>query len=98
MTARFVTDPDQMRSIAGLFDMYAQIVQDEALKMGASSQSIAGDGWSGQAPVSSSDTMGQTNQAFLNIVNMLHGARDDLIRDADIYELQELDFQQTLGY
>jgi WXG100 family type VII secretion target len=97
MTARFVTHPNQMRSIAVLFEMYAQIVQDEARKMRASSQNIAGADWSGQAQVSSYHTMGQINQAFLDIVNMLYGARDDLIRDANIYEQQERDFQQTLG-
>jgi hypothetical protein len=37
----------------------------------------------------STDTMGQMNQAFRNIVNMLHGVRDGLIRDANNYEHQE---------
>ena len=48
MTTRFMTDPDQMRAMAGRFDAHAQTVQDEALKMWASSQNIAGAGWSGQ--------------------------------------------------
>ena len=30
--------------------------------------------------------MGQMNQAFANIVNMLHGVRDGLVRDANNYE------------
>jgi hypothetical protein len=83
MTTRLVNDPNQMRCLASLFDMYAQIVQDEALKIGASSQDI--------------DTMGQINQACRNIVKTLHGVRDGLIRDADIYGQQEQAFQQTIG-
>ena len=97
MTARFMTDPDQMRSMAGRFDVHAQTVQDEALKMWASSQNIAGAGWSGPAQVSSYDTMGQMNTAFRNIVNMLHGVRDGLIRDANNYEQQEQASQQALS-
>ena len=49
-------------------------------------ENIAGAGWSGQAQATSYDTMGQMNQAFNNIVNMLHGVRDGLIRDANNYE------------
>jgi WXG100 family type VII secretion target len=90
-----MADPDQMRSVASLFDMYAQIVQDEALKMWASSQNSAGTGCSGRAQASSRDTMGQINQALRNILNMLHGVRDGLIRDADIDEQQEQVPQQT---
>ena len=41
-------------------------------------ENIAGAGWSGQAQSTSYDTMGQMNQAFTNIVNMLHGVRDGL--------------------
>jgi len=37
------------------------------------------------------------NQAFRNIVNMLHNVRDGLIRDAGNYEAQEQAAQQTLG-
>jgi uncharacterized protein YukE len=79
---QFKTDPDHMRAMAGLFDVYAQTVQDEALKMRASSQN---------------DTMGQMNQAFRNIVNMLHGVRDDLIRDANDHEQQEQASLQILS-
>ena len=43
------------------------------------------------------DTMGQMNQAFRNIVNMLHGVRDGLIRDANNYETQEQSSQQILS-
>jgi Proteins of 100 residues with WXG len=57
MTTRF--KPDQMRDLAGLFEVYAQTVQGEAAKMWASSQNIAGAGWSSQAHLSSHDTMGQ---------------------------------------
>ena len=97
MPARFMTDPDQMRAMAGRFDVHAQTVNDEAAKMWASSQNIAGAGWSGTAQATSYDTMGQMNQAFTNIVNMLHGVRDGLIRDANNYEQQEQASQQALS-
>jgi WXG100 family type VII secretion target len=70
---RFMTDPHEMRSMAGRLDVHAQTVEDEARKMWASSQNIAGAGWSGTAQMTSYDTMGQMNRAFRNIVNMLHG-------------------------
>ena len=76
MSTRFMTDPHEMRSMAGRFDVHAQTVEDEAGKMWASSQNIAGLGWSGTAQATSYDTMGQMNTAFRNIVNMLHGVRD----------------------
>src|ERR1700761_4809067 len=97
MPTRFMTDPHEMRSMAGRFDMHAQTVEDEARKMWASSQNIAGAGWSGTAQMTSYDTMGQMNQAFRNIVNMLHGVRDGLIRDANNYETQEQASQQILS-
>jgi WXG100 family type VII secretion target len=97
MTAHFMTDPHEMRSMAGRFDVHAQTVADEARKMWASSQNIAGAGWSGTAQMTSYDTMGQMNQAFRNIVNMLHGVRDGLIRDANNYEQQEQASQQILS-
>ena len=86
MSTRFMTNPHEMRAMAGRFDTHAQTVEDEARKMWASSQNIAGAGWSGTAQATSYDTMGQMNQAFRNIVNMLHGVRDGLIRDANNYE------------
>jgi len=92
---RFLTDPHEMRSMAGRFDTHAQTVEDEARKMWASSQNIAGAGWTAQS--TSYDTMGQMNQAFRNIVNMLHGVRDGLIRDANHYESQEQASQQILS-
>jgi WXG100 family type VII secretion target len=97
MSTRFMTDPDAMRDMAGRFDMHAQTVEDEARKMWASSVNIAGAGWSGTAQSTSYDTMGQTNQAFRNIVTMLHGVRDGLIRDAGHYETQEQASQQILS-
>jgi WXG100 family type VII secretion target len=97
MTTRFMTDPNAMRDMAGRFDMHAQTVEDEARKMWASSVNIAGAGWSGTAQSTSYDTMGQMNQAFRNIVNMLHGVRDGLIRDANHYETQEQASQQILS-
>jgi WXG100 family type VII secretion target len=96
MVARFMTDPHQMRAMAARFDMHAQTVSDDARKMWASSMNIAGAGWSGTAQMSSYDTMGQMNQAFNNIVNMLHGVRDGLVRDANNYEAQEQASQQAL--
>ena len=69
MPTRFMTDPHQMRAMAGRFEVHAQTVEDEARKMWASSMNIAGAGWSGQAQATSYDTMGQVNQAFRNIVN-----------------------------
>src|SRR6201995_14266 len=97
MPTRFMTDPHEMRSMAGRFDVHAQTVEDEARKMWASSQNIAGAGWSGTAQMTSYDTMGQMTQAFRNIVNMLHGVRDGLIRDANNYEQQEQGSQQMLS-
>ena len=97
MTTHFMTDPDQMRAMAGRFDVHAQTVEDEARRMWASSQNVAGASWSGAAQATSYDTMGQVNQAFLNIVNMLHGVRDGLIRDANNYEQQEQTSQQMLS-
>ena len=73
MPTRFMTDPHQMRAMAGRFDVHAQTVEDEARKMWACSQNSAGAGWSGTAQATSCDTTGQMNQAFRNIVNMLHG-------------------------
>ncbi len=97
MTARFMTDPHAMRDMAGRFEMHAQTVEDEARRMWASSQNISGAGWSGAAEVTSFDTMGQMNQAFRNIVSMLHGLRDGLVRDAGNYEQQEQASQQVLS-
>ena len=89
MATRFMTDPHAMRDMAGRFEGHAQTVEDEARKMWVSSQNIAGAGWSGQAQATSYDTMGQMNQAFRNIVNMLQGVRDGFLRDATRYEAQE---------
>ena len=44
MTARFMTDPHAMRDMAGRFEAHAQTVEDEARRMWASSQNIAGCG------------------------------------------------------
>jgi WXG100 family type VII secretion target len=97
MATRFMTDPHAMRAMAGRFETHAQTVEDEARRMYASSQNISGAGWSGLASATSLDTMGQMNTAFRNIVNMLHGVRDGLIRDANNYEQQEQASQQILG-
>ena len=97
MTTRFMTDPHQMRSMAGRFDVHAQTVEDEARKMWASSTNITGAGWGGSAASTSYDTMGQMQSAFRNIVNMLHSVRDGLIRDANNYEQQEAASQTALS-
>ncbi|OBJ91072.1 WXG100 family type VII secretion target [Mycobacterium asiaticum] len=97
MASRFMTDPHAMRDMAGRFEVHAQTVEDEARKMWASSQNIAGAGWVGQAQASSHDTMGQMDQAFRTIVTMLHGVRDGLLRDAGHYEQQEQASQQVLS-
>ncbi|OHV04101.1 WXG100 family type VII secretion target [Mycobacterium talmoniae] len=97
MPTRFMTDPHQMRAMAGRFDVHAQTVEDEARKMWASSMNITGAGWGGTAANTSYDTMGQMQTAFRNIVNMLHGVRDGLIRDANNYEQQEAASQTALS-
>jgi WXG100 family type VII secretion target len=96
MAARFMTDPHAMRDMAGRFATHAQTVQDEARKMWASSLNIAGAGWSGTAQATSYDTMGQMDHAFRNIVDMLHGVSDGMVRDANNYEQQEQASQQAL--
>ncbi len=96
MASRFMTDPHAMRDMAGRFEVHAQTVEDEARRMWASAQNISGAGWSGMAEATSLDTMTQMNQAFRNIVNMLHGVRDGLVRDANNYEQQEQASQQIL--
>ncbi|AXN44475.1 hypothetical protein NJB1907f44_05190 [Mycobacterium marinum] len=65
--------------------------------MYASAQNISGAGCSGDAEATSLDTMGQMNQALRNIVNMLHGVRDGLVRDANNYEQQEQASPQVLS-
>lgn len=97
VATRFMTDPHAMRDMAGRFEVHAPTVEDEARRMWASSQNISGAGWSGLAEATSLDTMTQMNQAFRNIVNMLHGVRDGLVRDANNYEQQEQASQQILS-
>jgi WXG100 family type VII secretion target len=97
MATHFMTDPHQMRAMASKFDNHAQTVEGDARKMWTSSQNIAGAGWSGTAQNTSYGTMEQMNQAFRNIVNMLHGVSDGLNRDANNYEEQEHSSQQTLS-
>ena len=61
MPTRFMTDPHEMRSMAGRFDVHTPKVEDKARKMWASSQNIAGANSSGAAQMTSYDTMGQMN-------------------------------------
>ncbi len=77
--------------------MHAPTLYAEAPRLSASAQNISGAGWSGMAEATSLDTMTQMNQAFRNIVNMLHGVRDGLVRDANNYEQQEQASQQILS-
>jgi WXG100 family type VII secretion target len=51
-----MTDPHQMRAMAGRFDVHTQTVEDEARKLWGSSLNIADTGWSGQAQTTSYDT------------------------------------------
>jgi WXG100 family type VII secretion target len=97
MASRFMTDPHAMRDMGGRFAVHAQTVEGEARRMWASAQNISGAGWSGTAQATSLDTMGQMNQAFRNIVNLLHTVCDGLYRDATSYEQQEQAAQQALG-
>ncbi len=83
--------------ISDEFWAVVETVEDEARRMWASAQNISGAGWSGMAEATSLDTMAQMNQAFRNIVNMLHGVRDGLVRDANNYEQQEQASQQILS-
>lgn len=97
MTTQFMTDPNQMRAMADRFSLHAQTVEDEARRMWASSVNISGAGWSGLAERTSYDAMEQMQQAFRNIVSMLHGVRDGLLRDANNYEQQEAASQTMLS-
>jgi len=97
MATRFMTDPYVMRAMASRFSVHAHTVEDEARRMWASSQNISGAGWSGSAEATSYDTMSQMNQAFHNIVSMLEGVRDGLVRDANNYQQQEQASQQVLS-
>lgn len=93
----FLTDPHAMRDTAGRFEVHAQTVEDEARKMMASSQNIAGGGWGGAASATSLDTVGQMHAAFRNIVSMLHDVSNGLTRDANRYESQEAESQSALN-
>lgn len=97
MVTRFMTDPHEMRAMAGRFEAHAQTVHDEANRMWVSSMNIAGVGWSGNAQMTSHDTMGQMNQAFANIEQMLTGVRDGLYKHANDYEQQEQDSRKILS-
>src|SRR5246127_3269398 len=97
VATRFMTDPHAMRSMAGRFEVHAQTVADEARRVWAAAQRGSRSSWSGGAEAMSYNTMGQMNQAFRNIVTMLQGVRDGLIRDANNYEQQEQASQQILS-
>ena len=97
MMPQFMTDPHQMRAMAERFSLHAQTVEDEARRMWASSMNISGAGWGGLAERTSYDTMAQMQQAFRNIVSMLHGVRDGLVRDVNNYEQQEAASQAILS-
>lgn len=67
MAARFLTDPEQMRAMAGRFEMHARRLIE----------------------ATSVDGMGQLHWASRNVVTMLRGVRDGLLRDASSYEEHE---------
>jgi WXG100 family type VII secretion target len=92
----FMTDPDQMRTMAGKFDAHANFIQAESRKMVAMTEAIQGASWHGTAYGAHYDTVGQMNQAFTNIVNMLSGVRDGLVSNANTYEDAEHQAQQSL--
>ena len=81
----------------GDVDAHGALIRAQAASLESEHQNIAGASWSGTAQATSYDTMGQMNTAFRNIVNMLHGVRDGLIRDANHYESQEQASQQILS-
>ena len=97
MPTRFMTDPHEMRSMAGRFDVHAQTVEDEARKMWASSQNIAGAGWSGTAQADVVRHHGPDEHRVPQ--HRQHAARcpGRLIRDANNYEAQEQGSQQILS-
>ena len=97
MTAQFMTDPHEMRAMAARFEGHAMAVEENARRMLSSAQNISGSGWSGAASATSMDTVGQMHTAFKNIVNLLHGVRDGMIRDANHYEQQEHTSHQILS-
>lgn len=97
MHRRLMADPEAMRAMAGRFDVHAQKVGDEARRMRASSSKISGAGGAGLAEQTSYDTMGKMQTAFCNIVLMLHGVRDGMVRDALKYEYQEAVSQRSLS-
>ncbi|MDT7722220.1 MAG: hypothetical protein QOE94_3231 [Mycobacterium sp.] len=73
MPTRFMTDPHEMRSMAGRFDVHAQTVEEEDRNMFESSQNISGASLSGISQSNSYYTMVHMNHSFRKIVNMLHG-------------------------
>ena len=95
MVARFMTDPHEMRAMGGRFDVHAQNVQDAAQRMWSSSQSITA-----KAELAAKWRhwhYGADERSIRNIINMLHGVRDGLVRDANNYETQEQASQQILS-
>ncbi|UVO12983.1 WXG100 family type VII secretion target [Mycobacterium sp. SVM_VP21] len=84
MPTRFLSDPEAMRLMAERFDVHAQAVGDEARRMWASYQTMG-------------QTQTQMQTAFRNIVTMLHGVRDEMVRDAVKYEYQDAASQHTLS-
>lgn len=95
--SKFLTDPDLMREYSGRFHNHANVVQDESNKAWASSQNIAGAGWSGTAQGTSSATMEEMMRAFRNINTMLQHTSDTLARNATEYEAQEHQSSQILS-
>jgi WXG100 family type VII secretion target len=86
---KFMTDPDAMREYGGRFSAHAETINTESQKAWASSQGIAGAGWSGTAQTTSSGTMEEMMRAFRNIHDMVQHTSDNLHRAASDYEQRE---------
>lgn len=85
MAERFGNHPNQLRDMANRFEVHAGAVEDEERRIRASTQNTADASGFIMAQGISAGTAGQMHQAFRNIVAMLRGVRDELIRDANDY-------------
>jgi membrane-bound ClpP family serine protease len=86
-----------MPAMAGCFDVHAQTVEDDARRMWASSQNIAGTGWGGTAQATSYDAIGQMLSGVSQHRDRAARCARPLIRDANNYEQQEAASQQILS-
>jgi WXG100 family type VII secretion target len=96
VAARFLTDPDQMWAMAGRFEKHAQLLAAEGQRIWAASQDAPGADWNGAADATSIDGTAEMHWAFRNVVTMLRGVRDGLIRDANRYEEEAMVSRELL--